>query len=135
MNGLLTTIGSPDTLAGVDTIYTPVKRHIRDRKEIRYGAERDDRLLGEVPVPLYRTLTGDGPAFHIRVHDDVSDDTSVELQVNLGHYSPNDAVSVTLDGELLGEPALHRTGGEGHLSEDAWLVWKLDTPPGQTRHS
>ena len=38
-------------------------------------------------------------------------------------------MSVTLDGELLGEPTLHRTSGEGHLSEDAWLVWKLD--PGQ----
>ena len=125
LNGLLTTIGSPDTLNGVDKVYTPVKRHIRDREEIRYGAERDDRLLGEVPVPLYRTLTGDGPTFHIPVHDDVSDHTGVELQVNLDHYSPNDAVSVTLDGELLGEPSLHRTGGEGHLSEDAWLVWKL----------
>ena len=33
LNGLLTTIGSPDTLTGVDTVYTPVKRHIRDRKE------------------------------------------------------------------------------------------------------
>ena len=126
LNGLLTTIGSTDTLTGVDTIYTPVKRHIRDRAEIRYGAERDDRLLGEVPVPLYETLTGDGPTFHIRVHDDVAEDTSVELQVNLDHHSPNDAVSVTLDGELLGEPTLHRTSGEGHLAEDAWLVWKLD---------
>ena len=48
-------------------------------------------------MPLYRTLTGDGPTFHIPVHDDVSDDTGVELQVNLDHYSPNDAVSVTLD--------------------------------------
>ena len=77
-------------------------------------------------MPLYETLTGDGPTFHIRVHDDVSEDTGVELQVNLDHYSPNDAVSVTLDGELLGEPTLHRTSGEGHLAEDAWLVWKLD---------
>ena len=125
LNGLLTTIGSPDTLTGVDTVYSPVKRHIRDRNEIRYGAERDDRLLGEIPVPLYPTLTGDGPTFHIAVHDDVAGDTSIELQVNLDHYSPNDAVSVSLDGELLGEPALHRTGGDGHLAEDAWLVWKL----------
>ena len=69
-------------------------------------------------MPLYRTLTGDGPTFHIPVHDDVSEDTGVELQINLDHCSPNDAVSVTLDGELLGEPTLHRTGGEGHLSED-----------------
>ncbi len=125
LNGLLTTIGSPDTLNGVDKVYTPVKRHIRGKEEIRYGAERDDRLLGEVPVPLYRTLTGDGPTFHIPVHDDVSEDTGVELQINLDHYSPNDAVSVTLNGEHLGGPTLHRTGGEGHLSEDTWLVWKL----------
>ena len=27
--------------------------------------------------------------------------------------------------EHLVEPVLHRTGGEGHLAEDAWLVWKL----------
>ena len=125
LNGLLTTIGSPDTLNRVDKVYTPVKRHIRGKEEIRYGAERDDRLLGEVPVPLYRTLTGDGPTFHIPVHDDVSEDTGVELQINLDHYSPNDAVSVTLNGEHLGGPTLHRTGGEGHLSEDTWLVWKL----------
>ena len=125
LNGLLTTLGSPDTLTGVDTIFTPVKRHIRDRAEIRYGAERDDRLLGETPVPLYRTLTGDGPTFHINVHDDAAEDTAAELQINLDHYSPKDVVSVTFDGELLGEPALRRVGGDANVTEDAWLVWKL----------
>ena len=125
LNGLLTTIGSPDTLAGVDTVYTAVKRHIRDRAEIRYGAERDDRLLGEIPVPLYRTLTGDGPTFHINVHDDAAEDTAAELQINLDHYSPKDVVSVTFDGELLGEPALLRVGGDANATEDSWLFWKL----------
>ncbi len=126
LNSLLTTMGSPDTLTGVDTIFTPVKRHIRDRAEIRYGAERDDRLLGEVPVPLYGTLTGDGPTFHIHVHDDAAKDTTVELQVNLDHYSPKDVILATFDGELLGESALRRVG-DGSVSEDAWLVWKLRT--------
>ena len=81
--------------------------------------------LARSPCPCTEPSLGDGPTFHIPVHDDVSDHTGVELQVNLDHCSPNDAVSVTLDGELLGEPTLHRTGGEGHLSEDTWLVWKL----------
>lgn len=130
LKALLTTIGSTDTLTGLDKVYTPVKRQIRGRKELRYGAERDDRLLGEVPVPLYRTLTGGGPTFHIRVHDDAAENTSVELHVNLLHYSSDDILSVTLDGELLGEPTLCQVGdGEAgdpsQLPEDSWLVWAL----------
>ena len=133
---LLATIGSPETLKRKNKVYTSVVRHIRARSEIRYGAERDDRLLGEVPVTLYHTLTGDGPRFHIRVHDDVVEEAeagalkSAELQVELEHFSPHDQVEVTLDGEVLGQPAVRNVAAEdpneiADVDENTWLVWQL----------
>jgi hypothetical protein len=133
---LLKTIGSPETLVRQDKIYTSIKRHDRGKKELRYGAERDDRLQGEVPVPLHRTLSGEGPTFHISVYDDIADAEDVErveLQVNLIQYSPGDVLTFTLDGAPLGESgppvdsgASTNPGDPGQLGEDAWLVWKLD---------
>ena len=55
---LLQSLGAPNTLRRTAKVYAAVKRHIRDRSELRYGAERDDRLRGEVPVDLLRTLSG-----------------------------------------------------------------------------
>ena len=128
---LLTTLGSPSTLACENKVYTPIKRHIRGRQELRYGAERDDRLLGETPVCLYPTITGIGPTFEIRVSDDASCARSVELQVNVNHCSTDDVLTVKFDGKPLGEPTLHRSaperqGGPAQATEDAWLVWGLD---------
>lgn len=128
---LLTTLGSPRTLAGENKVYTPIKRHIRGRQELRYGAERDDRLLGETPVCLYPTMTGIGPTFEIRLSDDASCAWIVELQVNVNHYSSDDVLTVKFDGKPLGEPTLHRSaperqGGTAQATEDAWLVWQLD---------
>ena len=128
---LLTTLGSPRTLAGENKVYTPINRHIRGRQELRYGAERDDRLLGETPVCLYPTITGIGPTFEIRVSDDASSTRIVELQVNVNHYSSDDVLTVKFDGKPLGEPTLHRSAPErqgetAQATEDAWLVWRLD---------
>ena len=128
---LLTTLGSPRTLVGEEKVYTPVKRHIRGRQELRYGAERDDRLLGETPVCLYPTLTGIGPTFEIRVSDEAVRALTVELQINVNRYSIDDVLSVALDGKPLGEPTLHRSDagrpdGTTQVTEDAWLVWRLD---------
>ena len=133
---LLTTIGSLDTLERTDKVYTAVKRHIRPRSEIRYGAERDDWLLGEVPVNLYPTLTEEGPVFHVDVHDDVvaEDDAgrleSVDLQIEINHMSPADVLDVKLDGSLLGAPKVTNTAASdanvpADVAESSWLVWGL----------
>ena len=133
---LLTTIGALETLARKDKIYTAVKRHIRASSELRYGAERDDRLLGETPVALYHTLTGDGPRFHIRIHDEVVEEAragaleTVELHIELDHLAPADRVEVTLDGAPLPEPAIRNVAAEdpanpADVAESGWLVWTL----------
>jgi len=129
---LLTTIGSPKTLEGVDKVYSSLKRLERPKSEPRYGAERDDRLAGEVPVKLYRTLTGTGPTFHLAVHDDrPPGSVAFELHVELDHFSPADRVRVVLDGRDLPEPQITNTaavdaGNPSDVTESSWLVWKLE---------
>jgi hypothetical protein len=130
---LLECLGSPETLRGTDKVYTAVKRHGRHRSELRYGAERDDRLLGEVPVELHATMEGGGPGFHIGVHDDLPSHrgVGVELQIDLLHLSPVDRVAVELDGQRLGEPLRRDAAAEdasslSDVSENGWLTWRLE---------
>ena len=98
-------------------------------------AERDDRIYGEVPVDLQRTLSGDGPTFHITVSDDAMADGAelerVELQIEVAHLSTQDEVAVTLDGEALGLPRIRDAAAEdpedpSDVSENGWLVWPLE---------
>ncbi len=133
---LLETLGSRRTLEGCSKIYVAVKRHIRATSEIRYGAERDDRLLGEVPVEFHRTITGIGPTFRVSVYDDVvaaadaGSLDSVELQIDLNHWSPSDRFKVSLDGDELAagkpvSPASRDITGPSDVAENTWLVWVL----------
>ena len=127
---LLQSLGAPDSLRRTAKVYAAVKRHIRDRGELRYGAERDDRLRGEVPVDLLHTLMGGGPRFHIGVYEDVSEDATLELQVDLDHLSPRDQVAVELDGQRLEDPvrrspAAGEAANPADMSENTWLVWPL----------
>ena len=133
---LLTSIGTRETLTRKNKVYAAVKRHIRPRGELRYGAERDDRLWGETPVLLYRTLTEDGPKFHVHIHDDVMKEAqagaleNITLQIELGHFSPIDRLEVTLDGALLNASAIHNVAAENpndtsDVDENSWLVWSL----------
>ena len=133
---LLETLGSLETLAGHQKIYTAIKRHIRPRSEIRYGAERDDRLLGEIPVELHRTITGEGPTFTVDVYDDTGSQKSpstvrrIELQIDLNHLSPADVLQVSIDGTKLGQgtrvsPATKNTMDPSEVAENTWLVWEL----------
>jgi len=95
---------------------------------------------------LYRAMTGDGPRFHINISDDVAEEAanglleSLDLRVELDHYSPADTVEVTLDREPLGVPVVRHPSAENptvpeDVDENAWLVWPLEpSRAGKGRH-
>ena len=96
---LLTEIGSSATLRRKDKVYAATHRFIQKGGEWR-GAYRNDRILGEVPVPLKRTLTGDGPTITLDIADDLKADTPehVELRLLLQEWVKGDVVRVFWDG-------------------------------------
>ena len=96
---LLTQIGSLDTLRGKDKIYAATHRYIVEEGPWR-GGFRNDRLLGQVPVELKRTLTGDGPTIKLDVAEDVTADgaSRVELRLRLADWVKGDVVRVYWDG-------------------------------------
>jgi len=137
----LTTIGKPETLKQTDKVYAAIHRQIAPQSSLRAGADANDRIYGETPVNLYSTLTGDGPQFHVPICDAVAEEAkagaleSVELHIELDHYSGADEVAVKLDGNLLGSPTVRSVSAEdpdnpSDVDESSWLVWRLD--PEQT---
>ena len=133
---LLTTLGAPETLARTNKVYAPVYRFLRDPRELRYGAERDDRLYGELPVALYPTLTAAGPIFDIPIHDNPALEArsghlaAVELHVEIEAWAPADRIAVKLDGRPLGPPTVRNLAAENpddpsEVDENSWLVWSL----------
>ena len=133
---LLTTIGSRETLNGKDKIYAAIHRGPPAGGDAAAGSGLNDRIYGETAVVLYRTLTGDGPLFHVSVHDDVVSESSAgrlvgtELHVEIEHFAPGDRVAVTLDGNELGGPAICNVAAEApnvpeDVAENSWLVWSL----------
>ena len=130
---LLTTMGSAETLTGLDKVYTALHRSIGPKTGNRVDAERDDRLYGEVPVTLYPTLTDCGPIFHVRVADEVEAEDQLEtaeLQIEMAHWSPADQIEVTLDEVALPAPDVRDAAAEdaaepSDVSENAWLCWNL----------
>ena len=87
-------------------------------------------------MALYRTLTEEGPRFHVGVYDDTVQEArdgnlkTAELQVELKHRSVSDKVEVSLDGAPLPEPQVRNVAAEdpdnpADVAEDSWLVWKL----------
>lgn len=95
---LLTQIGSPDTLRRKNKIYAATHRYILDEGPWR-GGFRNDRLLGQVPVVLKRTLTDDGPTITLDVTDDVVADEArhMELRLRLYDWVKGDVVKVYWD--------------------------------------
>ncbi len=82
-------------------------------------------------------MTGDGPKFHIRIHDQVMVEADagtlkgVALYMELAHFSPDDRVAVTLDGHTLDAPRIRNVAAEdpdnpADVAENSWLVWDLD---------
>jgi hypothetical protein len=137
---LLTTIGDSATLRRTDKVYEAVYRHVGilppDCTDSWAGADLNDRLYGETPVTLYRTLTNEGPQFHITVHDEVRGEAragaleSVEMHLELEHFSRRDRIAMTLDGAELPAPtvrsAAHETRDDpSDVDENSWLVWSL----------
>ncbi len=132
---LLTTIGSPATLADADKVYAALHGVNAAKGTLRYGADMHDRIHAETPVALYPTLADEGPSFHLSFYDDLSgsDSPAVELQIEIEHFSPNvDQVEVELDGTVLGYPKVRNVAAEdpekpATVAENSWLVWSLDT--------
>ena len=133
---LLTTIGESRTLERTDKVFAAVHRHVTSKDGEWGGADLHDRIFGETPVALYRTLTDDGPSFHIPVHDNVVAEAELgllkrlELRIAVDQLSPADSVQVDLDGKTLPKPAVRYAALEdadnpSDVGESGWLVWSL----------
>ncbi len=119
---LLTSIGTVQTLHGKDKIYAATHRFIHEEGNWR-GAYRGDRLLGEVPVPLRRTLTGDGPTVILDVADENA--STFMLRVRLEEWVRGDDVAVLWDGERLTDSEVNycRLGDPHRISDVSQAVW------------
>ena len=130
--GLLTTVGSPETLADADKVYAALHGEHAPKGTLRHGADKHDRIRAETPVTLHRTLTDEGPVFHLPFHD-MSTEATIELQVEIEHFSPTvDRVEVQLNGELLDDPSVRNPAAgdpddPATVSENSWLVWRLES--------
>ena len=127
---LLTTIGSPETLRRKDKVYAATYRVVRKEGEWR-GQYRVDRLWGEVPVPLKRTQTIDGPTANLDIADDLATDVpeSIELRVRLDEWVKQDVVRVVWDGVELAEPHItyihEKTPAISDVTSSVWQSYKL----------
>ena len=95
-------IGATDTLRGKNKIYHATHRYItKAGSETQwYGAFHNDRVWGEVPVRLKRTLTDDGPTATLDIADDLNEDPPkrIELRVRLESWLKGDIVRLLWDG-------------------------------------
>ena len=122
---LLTEIGSPETLRAKSKIYAATHRFIVNEGEWR-GAYRNDRLLGEVPVALTRTLSGDGPTITLDMAADLAADPpkSIELRLHLDDWVVGDVVRVLWDGaELENATLTYGHASSPHISDVSPAVW------------
>ena len=127
---LLTTIGSPETLRRKDKVYAATYRVVRKEGEWR-GQYRVDRLWGEVPVPLKRTQTSDGPTANLDIADDLATDVpeGIELRVRLDEWVKQDVVRVLWDGVELAEPHItyihEKTPAISDVTSSVWQSYNL----------
>jgi hypothetical protein len=126
---LLTTIGSTETIRKKDKCYAATHRVIVREGEWR-GAYRIDRLLGEVPVRLKATRTGDGPTITLRVADDLKAESpsSIELRLRLAEWVAGDNVRVEWNGSELADAEIrHVPGSPPSYSRVSAAVWQCYT--------
>ena len=138
---LLNQIGSAETLQGTDKIFAATHRHLLSAGEW-LGAYRRDRILGEAPVALKPTLSGDGPTATIEVGDDTAENrpSEVELRVRLSQWVKGDVVAVEWDGQRLSEGrSAHCKVADPYdisgVTSAVWLCFDLPAARvGQGRH-
>lgn len=127
---LLTSMGSPDTLKGKSKIYAATHKIARVTGRWR-GAELNDRIYAQVPVPLLKTMSGDGPSVKLVISDDFSTDTpqSIRLRLRMEEWTTADKVDVTFDREALPNPDLEYADvsplGEYSFSTIVWQSYEL----------
>jgi hypothetical protein len=129
---LLTQVGALETLRHQDKIYAATHRFRQHAGPWR-GAYQNDRVRGQVPVPLKPTLMGTGPVIPLEVGDDLAADApaEVELRLRLDQWVRGDEVQVKWNGAGLPNPEIrYDTSADPHrissVSDAAWLCWKLD---------
>ncbi len=127
----LTQLGSAQTLTGTDKIFAATNRYILNEGEWR-GAYRRDRILGEVPVTLKSTLTGDGPTIRLDVADDlVAEVTTLQLRLRFTEWVHGDEVKVLWDGDTLSSPDItyciaDEPNAIGQVGPDVWYRFDMD---------
>ncbi|MFP6643267.1 MAG: family 10 glycosylhydrolase [Candidatus Latescibacterota bacterium] len=141
---LLTTIGSPETLAVTDKIYAATHRFVQRDGPWR-GAYRVDRIYGQVPVQLVRTLSGEGPTIALDVAEDfrAQAPATLRLRLRLNEWTKEDVVRVCWDEVQLEPPQINYCrldnptppGGAfqppprwrdiSDVSSAVWLSWDL----------
>ncbi len=104
---LLKTIGSSATLAGRDKIYAATHRFVQ-REGAWRGAFRIDRIYGQVPVDLVKTLSGEGPTITLDLAEDfdANPPTTLHLRLRLNQWVKEDRIEVQWDGETLAAPEI-----------------------------
>ena len=129
-------VGEPAVLERLDKIYAATHRHLVYEGPWR-GAYRNDRLRGQVPVPLVPTLTGRGPVVDVETAESGTP-LAAELRLHLKEWVHGDEVAVRWNGEDLGDPEtscnLPGSDADPHsfavpisqVSSDVWLRFPLD---------
>ena len=115
---LMNQIGSPDTLAGTNKVFAAAHRYKDAFGTVGQswaGAFDNDRLWGQVPVPLKPTMTGEGPTITIEQGDDLeaNQPADIRLRLFLDEWVVGDVVKVYWDGEERSD-----VRQEYHLAED-----------------
>jgi hypothetical protein len=116
---LMKQVGSVDTLRRTDKIFAAGHRYKEAFGTVGQswaGAFDNDRIWGQVPVPLKATLTLDGPTIDIDQADDLNADTpeSIQLRVRIDQWVVGDVLRFYWDGEERAD--IQR---EYHIQEDA----------------
>jgi hypothetical protein len=128
----MTQIGSTDTLRRTDKIFAATNRYILNEGEWR-GAYRRDRILGEVPVALKPTLTGDGPTIRLDIADDLVADppTTLQLRLRFSEWVDGDKVTVQFNSDELSSPEItygvaYEPLTIGDVGPDVWYVFDIE---------
>lgn len=129
---LLCQIGSPETLRRTDKIYAATHRFLQREGPWR-GAYGNDRIWGDVPVALKRTLTGEGPTIRLDIAEDLTTvpPERVALRVRLDQWVHGDVVRVWWNGTELEHPEIqyctvHDPHRISDVSSAAWLCFEMD---------